>query len=542
MNNWTVGKRIFATCATLVVLAGLIGAIGFWGTRQMGGDLNSLSSKSLPGVVALTSVRVDALEIRGSTLLLALPGLTAYKAKQASRISDLESQISETLHNYEHSVLAEERPLYEKVKADTNAFLKTCARYRELTAAGKVQEASEFWLQTGAIQWPALRDDLSAETKLNAQNAEMHVSTALDAWSTATRLTWCLLGLAIALGVGLGYAVGSSINRALRRSSDELRSGVEQIAGASAQVAAASEELAQGASEQSATLEETSASGQELSAMTQRNAEHSRSAAALMTDVDRKVAEANQRLEQLISSMNEISTSSERIAKIIKVIDEIAFQTNILALNAAVEAARAGEAGMGFAVVADEVRRLAQRCAEAAKNTTSLIEESVGTAQSGSARLQEVAEAMRGITENAAKVKVLIDEVSHGAVEQARGIEQISSALTQMETVTQQTAASSEQGASASQELRAQAESMQHIVIGLEALVSSDEEAYRVPSRTGFRRSSFASTKRPEKPDLLSLQRAVGVRRKPAPQTGQAVSAAKSASAIPLDDAEFQEF
>jgi methyl-accepting chemotaxis protein len=165
----------------------------------------------------------------------------------------------------------------------------------------------------------------------------------------------------------------------------------------------------------------------------------------MMVEVDRRVAEGNQTIEEMLVSMREITSSSDKISKNIKVIDEIAFQTNILALNAAVEAARAGEAGMGFAVVADEVRNLAQRSAQAAKDTAALIEESISKSNEGSAKLQRVTVVIRTITESEAKVKTVVDEVSPDSQEQARGIEQISKAIAQMDQVTQSTAANAEE-------------------------------------------------------------------------------------------------
>ena len=188
--------------------------------------------------------------------------------------------------------------------------------------------------------------------------------------------------------------------------------------------------------------------------------------------MDRRIKDSDAALGEMLASMNDIKSSGGKIAKIIKVIDEIAFQTNILALNAAVEAARAGEAGAGFAVVAAEVRNLAQRSAQAAKDTADLIEESIGRSDAGSAKLEKVAVVIRAIKDSASKVKILVDEVNQGSQEQARGAEQVSKAMQQMGQVTQANAASSEQTAAAGQELAAQAESMSSIALELRAVVT----------------------------------------------------------------------
>ena len=172
--------------------------------------------------------------------------------------------------------------------------------------------------------------------------------------------------------------------------------------------------------------------------------------------------------------MQEIGNSSNKIARIIKVIDEIAFQTNILALNAAVEAARAGEAGLGFAVVADEVRNLAQRCAQAARDTAGLIEDSIATSRDGNARLDQMAGAVRAMTENATRVKSLVDEVNLGSQEQARGMEQISRAVLQMEQVTQRTAAAAEESASAGSELNSHADTLRTLVHEMRDMVGAE--------------------------------------------------------------------
>jgi methyl-accepting chemotaxis protein/methyl-accepting chemotaxis protein-1 (serine sensor receptor) len=173
----------------------------------------------------------------------------------------------------------------------------------------------------------------------------------------------------------------------------------------------------------------------------------------------------------MVEKMKEIDASSNKIARIIKVIDEIAFQTNILALNAAVEAARAGEAGLGFAVVADEVRNLAQRCAQAARDTAALIEESIANSRDGNTRLDLMAGAVRSMTDNSGRVKGLVDEVNLGSQEQSRGMDQISRAVLQMQQVTQKNAASAEQSASAGTELTSHAAGLRSLVSEMRLMV-----------------------------------------------------------------------
>lgn len=552
MRNWTIGNKIVAASAVLVALAGVTGAVGVLGLKTVSGHLGSVAAESLPRVDALTHIRSIAWGIQSSSLSQAMLGSSADAAGKTAQVTALEQQFSTALQNYSRTVQPEERTLFQRMQTRAGGFLSSCAQFRALTSAGKTQDASSYWQGTTLPRWGDLQSSLHAELDFNNASAGRHLIDGLSVAGIATYASEFLLFFALIAGGAFGFFVTRSVNRRLGSAAGELRSTVTQIVSSAAQVQGVSDTLSQNATAQAASLEETSASGQQISAMTSRNAENAAMAAALMIDVDEHVHDANKKLEQLFTSMGEISGSSERIAKIIKVIDDIAFQTNILALNAAVEAARAGEAGLGFAVVADEVRNLAQRCAEAAKNTTVLIEESVANAQSGNSHLDKVAATILSITENTKKVKILVDEVKQGGMEQANGIAQISTALTQMEAMTKQTAAGAAEGANASRELKTQTGLMQHVVGVLEALVSNkaalpaalpagqNTRTVAPPKphpQTKHRSEAKAST------GLLPLRRAVGASVKPqTPAPVATPDTSKDEFIFPLDETEFREF
>jgi methyl-accepting chemotaxis protein len=260
---------------------------------------------------------------------------------------------------------------------------------------------------------------------------------------------------------------------------------IASLSSGSDQVSAASGQIASGSSQQAASLEETSSSLEEISGMTKNNADNANQANTLMQDVNLVVTDANQSMKELTQSMAEISKASEETSKIVKTIDEIAFQTNLLALNAAVEAARAGEAGAGFAVVADEVRNLAMRAADAAKNTSTLIEGTVKKVNEGATLVEKTNEAFKQVTDSSSKVGTLVAEISSASKEQADGISQVTTAVSEMDSVVQQNAAGSEELSSQAGELRSQVGIMLEIVEGEKSRGNQTHSIKTISSKPG---------------------------------------------------------
>jgi methyl-accepting chemotaxis protein len=305
-----------------------------------------------------------------------------------------------------------------------------------------------------------LRFSNNGATQLAAQFSEISTS-ANHQWQGLSVAILIIGGLVAA---GLTLVITGPILKKLIATAKHLDASSAEVAAAAGQVAAASQSLAGGASEQAASLEQTGSSLEEMSSMTKSNAENAQKANDLARQARSAADKGVDNMQAMSAAMEAIKASSNDIAKIIKTIDEIAFQTNILALNAAVEAARAGEAGMSFAVVAEEVRNLAQRSAQAAKETAAKIEGAIGNTAQGVEISDKVAQTLNEIVTKARQVDELATEVASASREQTQGIIQINLAVGQMDKVTQSNAASAEESAAAAEELNAQAFAMKESV------------------------------------------------------------------------------
>jgi methyl-accepting chemotaxis protein len=548
MKTMTIGKKIALTCGALVGFTVLLASISLLGFRTMTTNSTHLQAESIPGQYLSGKVMAQAIAVRVK-MNAELLDMSVEAGKDAARVQaeldKAEAAFLESLRSYDKTIKqSKDRELFGKIEPAYERFIQAWNRVRSSARSMKPAEVFALYKAEALPAFDELQRATEAVVDFNNKDATDVALDAVKAAGTATFWNWVVALLAGICGTVLAIFTTRSMNRSLHRAATELAEGAEQVASAAAQVSSSSQSLAQGSSEQAASLEETSASSEEINSMARKNTENSRSAADLVTQSQQKFVETNRSLEQMVVAMAEINTSSDKISKIIKVIDEIAFQTNILALNAAVEAARAGEAGMGFAVVADEVRNLAQRCAQAAKDTAALIEESISKSNDGKLKVDQVAGAIRAITDEAAKIKTLVDEVNLGSQEQARGIDQIGKAINEMEKVTQKTAASAEESASAAEELTAQSSTLKEIVGRLNTLVGSAHS-------DGNSRRTASAIRRIGKPQIhhdsvrsLAALRAAVVHQPASPAletTGVGAAKAGAGNDFPLDE-DFKEF
>jgi methyl-accepting chemotaxis protein len=473
----TLTKKLLAGFGAMLALVLVISGAALAVIGSLGGDLERAAKviareQYLAGQVSGSSAQMANAE-RGAVLDAVLG--KQEEAKVHLRIfEDRAGLLARSLE--EALSLAPNKETASLIEALKRESVTATEAHRELRAALDGQRIDAA-LDTFArrIEPQLAQVGVKAASLVENANRDLATASAASASKSArTRaITVVLMLIALAAGGTVFWSVRHA-SRSLRRFSGRIADSAEQVSSAASQICGAGKMLAQGTSEQAASLQDTASSTREIESITRSNADHARHVAGLMDESERRAGEVNETLERTVGKMKEIDSSSNKIARIIKVIDEIAFQTNILALNAAVEAARAGEAGLGFAVVADEVRNLAQRCAQAAKDTAGLIEESIETSREGNVSLDQTSDAVLVLTRTSSQVKELVDQVNAGSQEQAKGMEQIAHAVLEMEQVTQKNAAAAEQSAAAGDELNAYAGNLRTLVEEMRQMIGAE--------------------------------------------------------------------
>ncbi|MBX3746886.1 MAG: MCP four helix bundle domain-containing protein [Verrucomicrobiae bacterium] len=475
MNHWTIGRRIIAGFVTLLLLLCTLGIVSTLLARRVTDGVRHLADDSIPGLrltghLVAETLRYRVINLRhvASTDPAEMAAIDQEAIAQAATILAGIKEYSDVIGND-----PEERALFDRIEPLFLAYQTLVRQVRAASTEGRTAEATALFQGDAARAYASYERAVLDCREYNTRAGDAAANSAVASLATTVRVNLIVMTLAVAVGSFLGFFIVRGVTRALMALARTLGDGSNQVAAAAGQVAAASQSLAEGASEQAASLEETGSSLEEMSSMTKRNADNSAQVSTLSREARDAADHGAADMEAMTAAMDAIKQSSDDIAKIIKTIDEIAFQTNILALNAAVEAARAGEAGMGFAVVADEVRSLAQRSAQAAKETSAKIEGAISRAAQGVQISSKVSVGLQQILQKVRQVDELASEVAAASKEQSQGIAQVNLAVSQMDKVTQSNAASAEESASAGEELNAQADALKEAVQDLLHLVGA---------------------------------------------------------------------
>lgn len=499
-NNLKVGVKLIIGFIAVAIIAGIIGVVGIVNINSIDKADKELYTNITEPLSEMVLFVESYQRMRVSVKDYVLADTNSDRTDYRERIELRDEEFIEHFTIFSETLLTEEgKALAENVLKNKDAYDLLVIEALDLIDSGEMDKAMNILNGEGndlrgliEVDYRSLitsKTGLAEETSISNNNLA----------NSAIIIMVILVAIGILVSVFLGIAISSIIKKPINKlvkaskeiadgnldieididTKDELgelaqsfkimtininevmtniNSASEQVASGSTQVSDSSMSLSQGTTEQASSIEELTASIEEIAAQTRQNASNAEKAEEAATSAQKIAQQGNSQMKDMLQAMDEINESSNNISKIIKVIDDIAFQTNILALNAAVEAARAGQHGKGFAVVAEEVRNLAARSASAAKETTAMIEGSIKKVEGGTKIANETAKALTQIVEGVSQATELVGEISTASEEQALGVEQINQGIMQISDVTQTTSATAEETAAASEELSGQAD------------------------------------------------------------------------------------
>lgn len=472
MPKWNLRTRIWSAFAVALLLALPFGVMGVWQTIDSSRRLSALSSAVLPVSRLAASFEREILNARIHLIYFVTIQKAGALEKGRQRIGRAQDELAR-MHSLAQT--SGDPAVAAAVSGLETDFGKYVEFLNQMAARTERGENTDPGFRSLIDQWAALGNTMTTQAgRLSTTANELAARETHELDLLFNRMiTRTIAGVGTSLMVGLfiSFVVIRRINRSLQTIAHDLMSGAAQVTQASSQLASSAQSLSEGTAAAVNSVQETSTSCQSIASMIQSNSSSAVSAAGIVDSTSRTCTDAEASIQRMMHGMRALSEASEKSSKIIKVIDEIAFQTNILALNAAVEAARAGESGLGFAVVANEVRSLAQRCADAAREISGLIGDSVNRSTASQQEVAQVSRAMSALVHLISQIKPLVDEVSRGGQEQSQAISQATHAIDQIERVSHTTGAAAEESAAAAEELAAQANTLMSMAVDLETLV-----------------------------------------------------------------------
>lgn len=573
LYDMRIGKKLVSAFVAVALLAGTVGVIGIMNMRSIDKDYTELYVDYGIALGDIAAAGIEYQDMRATTRDVILRQNSSEKEDLINKIKDMDRQIAESLAQFETSIRSDEiRVVFESLQEAVTQYAAVRNQAIDMVMAGQSDQAYRYLLAEGTQYSGRIERDIDQLFTQKVDGGQTESVALTEQVNTTIGAMVIVVVAAVIIAILFGLFLSRIIGRPVRQlvqsaeriadgdlnvtielnSKDEIgelaaafrkmadnlnevmtniRGAAEQVASGARLVSESSISLSQGATEQASSVEQLTASIEEIASQTRLNADNSRDANMLADTARNNADQGNRQMQEMLSAMEEINLSSEKISKIIKVIDEIAFQTNILALNAAVEAARAGQHGKGFAVVAEEVRNLAARSANAAKETTEMIEGSVKKVEGGRKIANETATALHMIVDDVAKVADLINRIAVASREQAVGIEQVNLGITQVSQVIQSNSATSEESAASSEELTSQAEMLK-------------EQVARFKVRKSYPKNAPYSGQDELSPELLAMIGQLSDKRKrsSAYVEGNADHAASGSRQIALSDSEFGKY